>query len=117
MVKSDIIKELAMIGYYDKNGQKLKHNQVKTIVDDLFGLMAKSLSNGKRIEIRGFGCFSLKHRAAGLVRNPRHGVAVESPARNVVYFRPGQLLARRVNDKNIIRNELFPNLNERKFFE
>lgn len=61
--------------------------------------MAKSLANGKRIEVRGFGAFSIKNRPAGTVRNPRHGTSVQSPARNVMYFRPGKELAERVNNK------------------
>jgi integration host factor subunit beta len=94
MTKAEIIKRVNEI--YPKLTAKETH----TIVCGLFNFMAESLSTGKRIEVRGFGSFSLKHRAAGLVRNPRHGVAVASPARHVVYFRPGKELAESVNAIN-----------------
>lgn len=76
---------------------KLTAKETHIIVCGLFNFMAESLSKGKRIEVRGFGAFSLKTRAAGLVRNPRHGVTVEKPARHVVYFRSGKELAERAN--------------------
>jgi integration host factor subunit beta len=73
---------------------------VKDSVEALFGALADALSNGKRIEVRGFGCFSLKYRAPGKVRNPRHGVTIESGARHNIYFRPSKALACRVNGVN-----------------
>jgi nucleoid DNA-binding protein len=50
--------------------------------------------------VRGFGCFSLKKRAAGLVRNPRYNQSFESGKRHNVYFRAGKDLAARVNKIN-----------------
>jgi integration host factor subunit beta len=91
MTKAEIIKRV------NELYPKLTVKETHTIVCGLFNFMADSLSTGKRIEVRGFGAFSLKSRAAGMVRNPRHGVAVESPARHVVYFRPGKELAERAN--------------------
>lgn len=79
---------------------KLTKNEVHAIVCGLFNKMSNSLANGQRIEVRGFGAFTLKRRPAGKVRNPLHGVAVDAPARNVVYFRPGKELAERVNAIN-----------------
>ena len=67
MVKSDIIKVLATQRYFDKNDQRLTQNQIKVLVDVLFEFLATSLSNGRRVEVRGFGCFSLKQRAANLL--------------------------------------------------
>ncbi|RTK97341.1 MAG: integration host factor subunit beta [Neisseriaceae bacterium] len=91
MNRSDIIKHISEL--YPKLGRK----EVDLLVKELFGKLSSSLSDGKRIEIRGFGCFSLKHRAAGKVRNPRHGVAVDSGERHVVYFRAGKELRERVD--------------------
>lgn len=91
MTRNEMIKRINAL--YPKLTEKETH----TIVCGLFSFIGQSLSKGKRIEIRGFGAFSLKTRAAGLVRNPRHGFAVEKPARNVVYFRPGRELAERAN--------------------
>ncbi len=91
MNRSDIIKRVSELY------PKLSRKEVEQIVKELFATMANSIANGNRIEIRGFGCFSLKHRAAGKVRNPRHGVAVESGERHVVYFRAGKELRERVD--------------------
>lgn len=91
MNRSDIIKRISELY------PRLSRKEVETIVKELFNKMANSISTGKRIEIRGFGCFSLKHRAAGKVRNPRHGIAVESGERHVVYFRAGKELRERVD--------------------
>lgn len=94
MNKSDIVNELSNREFINN---VLSKREVKLIVDELFSSLAINLSKGRRVEIRGFGCFSLKRRAAGKVRNPRHGVSVESPERNVLYFRAGKELAERVN--------------------
>jgi integration host factor subunit beta len=94
MNRSDIIKRISELY------PKLSRKEVEVIIKELFSKMASSISSGKRIEIRGFGCFSLKHRAAGKVRNPRHGVAVESGERHVVYFRAGKELRERVDIHN-----------------
>ena len=59
--------------------------------------MVDNIAEGERIEIRGFGCFSLKERSAGVIRNPRDGVSIESEGRHVVYFRAGKELKDRVN--------------------
>lgn len=91
MNRSDIIKRISELY------PRLSRKEVEMIVKELFNKMANSISTGKRIEIRGFGCFSLKHRAAGKVRNPRHGIAVESGERHVVYFRAGKELRERVD--------------------
>ncbi len=91
MNRSDIIKRISELY------PKLSRKEIEVIVKELFSSMASSIATGKRIEIRGFGCFSLKHRAAGKVRNPRHGVAVESGERHVVYFRAGKELRERVD--------------------
>ncbi len=94
MNRSDIIKRISELY------PRLNRKEIEQIVKVLFASMAASIANGKRIEIRGFGCFSLKHRAAGKVRNPRHGVAVESGERHVVYFRAGKELRERVDVLN-----------------
>ena len=91
MNRSDIIKHISELY------PKLSRKEVDLLIKELFGELSSSLSDGRRIEIRGFGCFSLKHRAAGKVRNPRHGVAVESGERHVVYFRAGKELRERVD--------------------
>ena len=91
MNRSDVIKKLSELY------PKLSRKEVENIVKALYFSMSSSVATGKRIEVRGFGCFSLKHRAAGQVRNPRHGVAVQSAERHVVYFRAGKELRERVD--------------------
>ncbi len=91
MNRSDVIKKLSELY------PKLSRKEVEHIVKNLYLSICSSIAKGKRIEVRGFGCFSLKHRAAGEVRNPRHGVAVKSAERHVVYFRAGKELRERVD--------------------
>ena len=61
---------------------------VKIIIDEL----STALANGRRIEIRGFGSFSLHYRAARIGRNPKTGRAVNLAARHVPHFKPGKRL-------------------------
>jgi len=67
---------------------------VKTILD----LMSDALAQGQRIEIRGFGSFSLHHRAPRVGRNPKTGESVELGAKSVPHFKPGKELRDQVND-------------------
>jgi integration host factor subunit beta len=66
---------------------------VKTILDAL----ARNLSRGERIEIRGFGSFSLSFRPARLGRNPKSGEKVQVPAKHVPHFKAGKELRDRVD--------------------
>jgi integration host factor subunit beta len=91
MNRSDIVIKLSELY------PKLSRKEIETLVRDLFDVMGENIIKGERIEIRGFGCFSLKERSAGMVRNPREGTSVESEARNVVYFRAGKELRERVD--------------------
>ena len=69
---------------------------VKTIID----LMSDTLSSGQRIEIRGFGSFSLHYRAPRVGRNPKTGDSVTLEAKHVPHFKPGKELRERVNAVN-----------------
>ena len=95
MNKSDIIDKIYALY------PKLNKLECKKIVDALFRSLGESVYQGNRIEIRGFGCFSLKRRKAGFVRNPRAGTALESEARNLLYFRAGKELKQRVDKINL----------------
>ena len=66
---------------------------VKTIVDHLTDVLAR----GERIEIRGFGAFSLRTRKSRVARNPRTGEPVAVLAKRIPYFRPGKELRERVD--------------------
>lgn len=76
---------------------KINRKDIDGLVRNLFSKMVDNIAEGERIEIRGFGCFSLKERSAGVIRNPRDGVSIESEGRHVVYFRAGKELKDRVN--------------------
>jgi integration host factor subunit beta len=62
--------------------------------------MSDSLANGERIEIRGFGSFSLHYRAPRIGRNPKTGESVELSAKYVPHFKPGKELRELVNDSS-----------------
>ena len=66
---------------------------IKTIIDQ----MSQALANGERVEIRGFGSFSLHHRAPRVGRNPKTGESVSLEAKHVPHFKPGKELRERVN--------------------
>lgn len=91
MNRSGIVNKLSEL--YPKMNQK----DIDALVRSLFGSMVENIANGERIEIRGFGCFSLKERSPGVIRNPRDGVSIESDGRHVVYFRAGKELKERVD--------------------
>jgi len=91
MTKSELIRAL---------NEKLpdRHlDDVELAVNCLLKCMADGLVQGERIEIRGFGCFNLHHRAPRIARNPRTGEAVNLPAKVLVHFKPGKEMRDRVN--------------------
>jgi len=91
MTKSELIEILA---------EKLSHLSAKDVevaVKEILELMAQSLSKGERIEIRGFGSFSLHYRAPRTGRNPKTGDSVELAGKYVPHFKPGKELRERVN--------------------
>jgi integration host factor subunit beta len=67
---------------------------VKTVLEH----MAERLANGDRIEIRGFGSFSLHYRPGRVGRNPKTGTPVSLPAKYVPHFKPGKELRERVDE-------------------
>ena len=93
MNRSDIVTKISELY------PKLTRKEIDGLIKALFATMVDNIAEGKRIEIRGFGCFSLKLRRAGTIRNPRDGVSVSSDERHVVYFRAGKELKLRVDNK------------------
>tara|TARA_B110000967_G_C18776020_1_gene505588 strand:+ start:623 stop:901 length:279 start_codon:yes stop_codon:yes gene_type:complete len=91
MTKSKLINLLA--GHFSQLVHKDAEMSVKAIID----LMSKSLSNGDRIEIRGFGSFSLNFRPPRVGRNPKTGDKVNVPAKYVPHFKAGKELRSRVD--------------------
>ncbi|MEH6470762.1 MAG: integration host factor subunit beta [Halopseudomonas sp.] len=92
MTKSELIERL--INRHEHLSVKDVELAVKTMLDH----MTDSLSQGERIEIRGFGSFSLHFRAPRVGRNPKTGESVELDAKHVPHFKPGKDLREQVND-------------------
>jgi len=93
MTKSELIEALSE--QHPSLPIKEVENAVKSIIDN----MAECLSSGERIEIRGFGSFSLHYRAPRTGRNPKTGESVELGAKYVPHFKPGKELRERVDFK------------------
>jgi len=91
MTKSELISKLAM--RYPQLVTKDAEMAVKTILD----AMGESLSQGERIEIRGFGSFSLNFRPPRVGRNPKTGGKVSVPEKYVPHFKAGKELRERVD--------------------
>ena len=91
MTKSELIEKLAL------KQTHLSYRDVEFAVKAVIEHMAQSLARGERIEIRGFGSFSLHHRPPRVGRNPKSGEAVPLPAKYVPHFKPGKELRERVN--------------------
>jgi integration host factor subunit beta len=75
-----------------------KADDVDLAVKSLLEMMGSALAHGERIEIRGFGSFSLHFRPPRTGRNPKTGNAVALPGRHVPHFKPGKELRERVSD-------------------
>ena len=92
MLKSEFIHALSI------KQPHLTLSDVDAAVHCIIEKMITELASGGRVEIRGFGSFSLKHRRAKIGRNPKTGVAVSVPQKYTVYFKPGSDLKKRVDD-------------------
>lgn len=91
MIRSELIQKIA-----DENPHlTLRH--VERIVNTVFEEIIGALAKGDRVELRGFGAFSVKSRDARLGRNPRTGEAVQVENKKVPFFKTGKLLRDRLN--------------------
>ena len=91
MTKSELIEALA------KKQSHLAYKDVELAVKSLLEQMSQALATGQRIEIRGFGSFSLHHRPPRVGRNPKTGESVTLPGKYVPHFKPGKELRERVD--------------------
>ncbi|AKJ95037.1 MULTISPECIES: integration host factor subunit beta [Thioalkalivibrio] len=91
MTKSELIENLA------RKSPHLPARDVEMSVKALLERMSHALANGQRVEIRGFGSFSLHFRPPRLGRNPKTGESVALPGKHVPHFKPGKELRERVN--------------------
>ena len=92
MIKSELIQRLT------EENPHLYHRDVERIVSTVFDEIASALSDGDRVELRGFGAFSVKKRDARMGRNPRTGESVPVPEKHVPFFKTGKELRMRLND-------------------
>ena len=92
MTKSELVEMIA-----SKQSQ-LSGKDVELAVKTIIDHMSQALAEGQRIEIRGFGSFSLHYRAPRVGRNPKTGDSVDLPEKYVPHFKPGKDLREKVND-------------------
>ena len=93
MTKSELIAQLAA------DNPHLRQPDVELIVATIFDEIAAALARGDRVELRGFGAFSVKRRPARVGRNPRTGETVPVPAKAVPFFKTGKELRERMNPR------------------
>ena len=92
MTKSELIELLS------RRQTQLAYRDVELAVKTILEHMANTLSNGERIEIRGFGSFALHYRPPRVGRNPKSGEPVSLPAKYVPHFKPGKEMRERVDN-------------------
>ena len=90
MVRSDLI------AYLGEEYPDLTGAEVEKAVEIFFSSIIGRLNEGGRVELRGFGAFSIRAYDARIGRNPRTGEMVSAPAKNRAYFRPGKTMLERI---------------------
>lgn len=93
MTKSELIEALA------REQNHLAYRDVELAVKSILEQMSQTLATGGRIEVRGFGSFSLHYRPPRLGRNPKTGESVSLSGKHVPHFKPGRELRERVNSR------------------
>ena len=91
MTRSELIEQIAELQ------PQLSVKDIELAVKAIIDSMSQALTRGERIEIRGFGSFSLHYRASRVGRNPKTGESVNLQAKHVPHFKPGKELRDRVN--------------------
>tara|TARA_B100000925_G_C21857005_1_gene408274 strand:- start:174 stop:452 length:279 start_codon:yes stop_codon:yes gene_type:complete len=92
MIKSELVQKIA-----DENTH-LSHKEVERLVTTLFDEITGALAAGRRVELRGFGAFSVKSRPKRVGRNPRTGQRVDISEKRAPYFKTGKALKERLNE-------------------
>ena len=93
MIRSELVQKLA------EDNPHLKVKDVENAVGIVLDEITEAMARGERVELRGFGSFSVKRRDARPGRNPRTGESVSIAAKHVPYFKTGKLLREHVNGK------------------
>ena len=94
MIRSELIQKIA-----DDNPH-LYQRDVEKIVSTIFDEITRAMAQGNRVELRGFGAFSVKKRDGRVGRNPRTGGSVDVDEKHVPFFKTGKLLRDRLNGKD-----------------
>jgi integration host factor subunit beta len=91
MTKSELIQRLSELNPH------LYQRDIEKIVGTIFGEITEALARGDRVELRGFGAFSVKRREARTGRNPRTGESVDVTEKFIPFFKTGKQLRERIN--------------------
>ena len=102
MTRSELIVEIAAAN------QSLRDRDVTAIVTTVFSAIASAIARGDRVELRGFGAFSVRHHKAHAGRNPRNGEAVAVPEKATPFFRAGKDLRLRVDVDKVVKERRKP---------
>jgi integration host factor subunit beta len=94
MIKSELIQLIA------QQNPHLYHRDVERIINTIFDEIIVALARGDRVELRGFGAFSVKSRNARQGRNPRTGDSVAVDAKRIPFFKTGKELRDRLNEES-----------------
>lgn len=98
MTKSELILRLTeRFAEQGADHDRLKQREAERIVTAIFDEISSALERGDRVELRGFGAFSVKRRPARVGRNPRTGEAVHVEEKHVPFFKTGKQLRDRLN--------------------
>jgi integration host factor subunit beta len=95
MTKSELIQRLAELNPH------LYQRDVERIATTIFGKIGAALSRGDRVELRGFGTFSVRRRDARVGRNPRSGTTVQVAEKHVPFFKAGKPMHERLNPSDV----------------
>ncbi len=91
MIKSELVQHIA------NQNPHLYQRDVENIVNAILNEITQALAQGNRVELRGFGAFSVKSRKPRIGRNPRTGESVNVAAKSVPFFKTGKELRERLN--------------------
>ena len=97
---SDVITRSKLVERIADKQDRLQHEDIKLAVQDSFDYLSRALSLGKRIEIRGFGSFSLHFKKPKMMRNPKTKKLMNVPGRNIPHFKPSSIVNKRLNSTN-----------------
>ena len=108
MIKSELIRRIS------SQNPHLYERDIEKVVNEIFDEMIEALRRGDRVELRGFGVFSAKLRAARQGRNPRTGAAVAVAKRALPFFKTGKEMRARLNRETVSSAEVTPLIDANK---